>query len=60
MEIDPTTQMDAGNIYIIIIIIQYIYSLYCTPLIGYYECQADNEYAIDRRGFRTDYAMVNF
>ncbi|XP_034482330.1 immunoglobulin domain-containing protein oig-1 isoform X2 [Drosophila innubila] len=38
MEIDPTTQMDAG----------------------YYECQADNEYAFDRRGFRTDYAMVNF
>ncbi|XP_023161508.1 immunoglobulin domain-containing protein oig-4 [Drosophila hydei] len=38
MEIDPTTQMDAG----------------------YYECQADNIYAIDRRGFRTDYAMVNF
>lgn len=56
MEIDPTTQMDAGNIYIIVIIIQYIYS----PFIGYYECQADNEYAIDRRGFRTDYAMVNF
>lgn len=27
---------------------------------GYYECQADNIYAIDRRGFRTDYAMVNF
>ncbi|XP_058985408.1 immunoglobulin domain-containing protein oig-4 [Musca domestica] len=38
MEIDPTTQMDAG----------------------YYECQADNIYAIDRRGFRTDYVMVNF
>ncbi|XP_036326197.1 CAVP-target protein-like isoform X1 [Rhagoletis pomonella] len=38
MEIDPTTQMDAG----------------------YYECQADNIYAIDRRGFRTDYVMINF
>ncbi|EDW41070.1 immunoglobulin domain-containing protein oig-4 [Drosophila sechellia] len=38
MEIDPTTQMDAG----------------------FYECQADNIYAIDRRGFRTDYVMVNF
>ncbi|CAH0390582.1 unnamed protein product [Bemisia tabaci] len=35
MEIDPTTQKDAG----------------------YYECQADNQYAIDRRGFRTDYVM---
>ncbi|XP_071449204.1 immunoglobulin superfamily DCC subclass member 3-like isoform X2 [Hetaerina americana] len=33
MEIDPTTQKDAG----------------------YYECQADNQYSIDRRGFRTDY-----
>ncbi|KAL1453228.1 hypothetical protein WDU94_007391 [Cyamophila willieti] len=33
MEIDPTTQKDAG----------------------YYECQADNQYAIDRRGFRTDF-----
>ncbi|XP_037933330.1 immunoglobulin domain-containing protein oig-4 [Teleopsis dalmanni] len=38
MEIDPTTQMDAG----------------------YYECQADNIYAIDRRGFRTDYVMINY
>lgn len=38
MEIDPTTQMDAG----------------------YYECQADNQYAIDRRGFRTDYVMINY
>ncbi|EDW29453.1 GL22771 [Drosophila persimilis] len=27
---------------------------------SYYECQADNIYAIDRRGFRTDYVMVNF
>ncbi|XP_059611975.1 immunoglobulin domain-containing protein oig-4 [Phlebotomus argentipes] len=38
MEIDPTTQKDAG----------------------YYECQADNQYAIDRRGFRTDYVMINY
>lgn len=38
MEIDPTTQKDAG----------------------YYECQANNIYAIDRRGFRTDYVMVNY
>ncbi|CAB3386503.1 immunoglobulin domain-containing protein oig-4-like [Cloeon dipterum] len=37
MEIDPTTQKDAG----------------------YYECQADNQYAIDRRGFRTDYVIYN-
>lgn len=38
MEIDPTTQKDAG----------------------YYECQADNQYAIDRRGFRTDYVIYTF
>lgn len=38
MEIDPTTQQDAG----------------------YYECQADNQYAIDRRGFRTDYVMFSY
>jgi hypothetical protein len=24
---------------------------------GFYECQADNKYAIDRRGFRTDYTL---
>lgn len=24
---------------------------------GYYECQADNQYAIDKRGFRTDYTL---
>ncbi|XP_065219423.1 immunoglobulin domain-containing protein oig-4-like [Planococcus citri] len=35
MEIDPTTQKDAG----------------------YYECQADNQYALDKRGFRTDYVV---
>lgn len=38
MEIDPTTQKDAG----------------------YYECQADNQYAIDRRGFRTDYVIYTY
>ncbi|KAL3280587.1 hypothetical protein HHI36_003819 [Cryptolaemus montrouzieri] len=38
MEIDPTTQKDAG----------------------YYECQANNKYAIDTRGFRTDYVMVTY
>ncbi|XP_015509365.1 immunoglobulin domain-containing protein oig-4 isoform X1 [Neodiprion pinetum] len=38
MEIDPTTQKDAG----------------------YYECQADNQYAVDRRGFRTDYVMITY
>ncbi|XP_017783810.1 PREDICTED: immunoglobulin domain-containing protein oig-1-like isoform X2 [Nicrophorus vespilloides] len=38
MEIDPTTQKDAG----------------------YYECQANNKYAIDIRGFRTDYVMVAY
>lgn len=38
MEIDPTTQKDAG----------------------YYECQANNKYAIDYRGFRTDYVMVTY
>ncbi|XP_026465412.1 immunoglobulin domain-containing protein oig-4 [Ctenocephalides felis] len=38
MEIDPTTQKDAG----------------------YYECLADNQYAIDRRGFRTDYDMIAY
>ncbi|XP_014211688.1 immunoglobulin domain-containing protein oig-4-like [Copidosoma floridanum] len=38
MEIDPTTQKDAG----------------------YYECQADNQYAVDRRGFRTDYVMISY
>ncbi|XP_057381314.1 immunoglobulin domain-containing protein oig-4-like [Daphnia carinata] len=24
---------------------------------GYYECQADNKYAVDKRGFRTDYTL---
>jgi len=24
---------------------------------GFYECQADNKYAIDKRGFRTDYTL---
>ncbi|KAJ9584648.1 hypothetical protein L9F63_021010 [Diploptera punctata] len=38
MEIDPTTQKDAG----------------------YYECQADNQYAFDRRGFRTDYVIYTY
>ncbi|XP_067005506.1 immunoglobulin domain-containing protein oig-4 [Anabrus simplex] len=38
MEIDPTTQMDAG----------------------YYECQADNQYSIDTRGFRTDYVIYTY
>ncbi|BES91887.1 unnamed protein product [Nesidiocoris tenuis] len=38
MEIDPTTQKDAG----------------------YYECQADNQYAVDRRGFRTDYVIYTY
>ncbi|XP_063932149.1 immunoglobulin domain-containing protein oig-4-like isoform X2 [Zophobas morio] len=38
MEIDPTTQKDAG----------------------YYECQANNKYAIDTRGFRTDYVMIAY
>jgi hypothetical protein len=27
---------------------------------GYYECQADNKYAIDRRGFRTDYVTYTY
>lgn len=27
---------------------------------GYYECQADNQYAVDRRGFRTDYVMITY
>ncbi|XP_011311886.1 contactin-5 isoform X2 [Fopius arisanus] len=27
---------------------------------GYYECQADNQYAVDRRGFRTDYVMISY
>lgn len=38
MEIDPTTQKDAG----------------------YYECQANNQYSIDTRGFRTDYVMITY
>ncbi|CAG9863078.1 unnamed protein product [Phyllotreta striolata] len=38
MEIDPTTQRDAG----------------------YYECQANNKYSIDSRGFRTDYVMITY
>ncbi|XP_045469945.1 immunoglobulin domain-containing protein oig-4-like [Harmonia axyridis] len=38
MEIDPTTQKDAG----------------------YYECQANNKYSIDSRGFRTDYVMIAY
>ncbi|KAF2900855.1 hypothetical protein ILUMI_05333 [Ignelater luminosus] len=38
MEIDPTTQQDAG----------------------YYECQANNQYSIDIRGFRTDYVMITY
>lgn len=38
MEIDPTTQKDAG----------------------YYECQANNKYSIDIRGFRTDYVMITY
>ena len=24
---------------------------------GFYECQADNKFAIDKRGFRTDYTL---
>lgn len=24
---------------------------------GFYECQADNKYAVERRGFRTDYTL---
>ena len=24
---------------------------------GFYECQADNKYAVDRRGFRTDFTL---
>lgn len=24
---------------------------------GFYECQANNQYAVDSRGFRTDYVM---
>ena len=24
---------------------------------GIYECQADNKYAVDRKAFRTDYAI---
>ncbi|XP_020286263.1 immunoglobulin domain-containing protein oig-4-like isoform X2 [Pseudomyrmex gracilis] len=27
---------------------------------GYYECQADNQYAVDRRSFRTDYVMITY
>lgn len=27
---------------------------------GYYECQADNQYAVDRRGFKTDYVMFSY
>ncbi|XP_015171283.1 PREDICTED: immunoglobulin domain-containing protein oig-1-like [Polistes dominula] len=27
---------------------------------GYYECQADNQYAVDHRGFRTDYVMISY
>lgn len=27
---------------------------------GYYECQADNQYSVDRRGFRTDYVMNSY
>ncbi|KAF7399330.1 hypothetical protein HZH68_007922 [Vespula germanica] len=27
---------------------------------GYYECQADNQYAVDRRSFRTDYVMISY
>ncbi|XP_012271055.1 immunoglobulin domain-containing protein oig-4 [Orussus abietinus] len=27
---------------------------------GYYECQADNQYSVDRRGFRTDYVMISY
>ncbi|XP_015586510.1 immunoglobulin domain-containing protein oig-4 [Cephus cinctus] len=27
---------------------------------GYYECQADNQYSVDRRGFRTDYVMITY
>ncbi|KAH0559122.1 hypothetical protein KQX54_001112 [Cotesia glomerata] len=27
---------------------------------GYYSCQADNQYAVDRRGFRTDYVMISY
>ncbi|ALC43713.1 CG7607, partial [Drosophila busckii] len=57
MEIDPTTQMDAGLSNKNIINNKLIISI---RTLGYYECQADNIYAIDRRGFRTDYAMVNF
>ncbi|CAG9837114.1 unnamed protein product [Diabrotica balteata] len=38
MEIDPTTQKDAG----------------------YYECQANNKYSIDSRGFRTDFVMITY
>ena len=24
---------------------------------GFYECEADNKYAVDRRGFRTDFII---
>ncbi|KAL2741911.1 receptor-type tyrosine-protein phosphatase S-like isoform X3 [Vespula maculifrons] len=27
---------------------------------GYYECQADNQYAVDRRSFRTDYSTMRY
>ncbi|XP_049843415.1 immunoglobulin domain-containing protein oig-4-like [Schistocerca gregaria] len=27
---------------------------------GYYECQADNQYSVDRRGFRTDYVIYTY
>ncbi|KAF7267936.1 immunoglobulin domain-containing protein oig-4-like [Rhynchophorus ferrugineus] len=27
---------------------------------GFYECQANNQYAIDYRAFRTDYAMLTY
>ncbi|XP_043475527.1 immunoglobulin domain-containing protein oig-4-like [Leptopilina heterotoma] len=27
---------------------------------GYYECQADNQYSVDRRGFKTDYVMFSY
>lgn len=61
MEIDPTTQMDAGKFdkWSLNVYLDYMYIL--LPIFsGFYECQADNIYAIDRRGFRTDYVMVNF
>lgn len=27
---------------------------------GFYECQANNKYALDFRAFRTDYAMLTY